>query len=72
MSTSSSVHEYSDEGTGLAVGLTGDGGIRIRAASGGVGAAVDLSIIGAQRLATMLGSALTAAIHRGLPGGGTN
>jgi hypothetical protein len=31
-----------------------------------------LTIIGAQRLATMIGSALTAAIHRGLPGGGTN
>ena len=66
------MHEYQDEGTRLAVDLTGDGGIRVRAAGGGVGAAVDLTVVGAQRLATMLGSALTTAIHRGLPGGGTN
>ena len=69
MSTSSPVHEYSDEGTRLAVDLTGDGGIRVRAASG-VGAAVDLTVLGAQRLATVSGSAIAGAIHRGLPGAG--
>jgi hypothetical protein len=70
VSTSSPVHEYSDEGTRLAVDLTGDGGIRVRAASGGVGAAVALTVVGAQRLATMLGSAIAGAIQRGLPGAG--
>jgi hypothetical protein len=69
VSTSSPVHEYSDEGTRLAVDLTGDGGIRVRAASG-VGAAVDLTVLGGQRLATVLGSAVADAIHRGLPGAG--
>lgn len=72
MSESSPLHEYQDESARLAVDLTGDGGIRVRVASGGVGAVVDLTIIGAQRLATMLGSAVTAAIHRGLPGGSTD
>jgi len=66
------MHEYQDEGTRLAVDLTGDGGIRVRAAGGGVGAAVDLTVVGAQRLATMLGSAIAGAIQRGLPGAGTH
>ena len=72
MSQSSPLHEYQDESARIAVDLIGDGGIRVRAASGGVGAAVDLSIIGARRLATMIGSALTAAIQRGLPEAGTD
>jgi len=69
---SSPMHEYQDESARLAVDLTGDGAIRVRAASAGVGAAVELSIVGAQRLATMLGAAVTSAIHRGLPGGSTD
>ena len=72
LSTSSPVHEYSDEGIRLAVDLTGDGGIRVRAASGGVGAVVDLTVVGAQRLATTSGSAIADAIQRGLPGAGTH
>ena len=72
MSESSPLHEYQDESTRLAVNLTGDGAIRVRAASGGLGAAVELSIVGAQRLATMLGAAVTGAIHRGLPRGSTD
>jgi hypothetical protein len=63
--------EYTDDGTKLAVDLPGDGSIRVRAVSGPVGAAVDLGVVGAQRLATMLGSAVTAVIHRGLQKGGT-
>ena len=72
MSTSSREYDHQEESTLLGVGLTGDGGIRIRAASGGVGAAVESTVTGAQRLATMLGSAVTGAIHRGLPGGSTD
>jgi hypothetical protein len=67
-----SAYSYVDDGTRLAVDLPGDGSIRVRAVSGSVGASVVLSIIGAQRLTTMLGSAITTAIHRGLPGGRTD
>jgi hypothetical protein len=34
--------------------------------------AVDLTIVGVQRLATRLGSAVTSAVHRALPGGSTD
>jgi hypothetical protein len=37
---------------------------------GGVGAAVDLTVVGALRLATISGSAIAGAIHPGLPGAG--
>ena len=65
----STAYEYADDGTRLAVDVAADSTIRVRAAAAGVGAAVDLSVVGAQRLASMLGSAVTAAIQRGLPGG---
>jgi hypothetical protein len=65
-----SSREYQDGAVRLAVDLPGDGSIRVRAAADGVGTVVDLSITGAQRLATMLGGAIATAITRGLPGGG--
>jgi hypothetical protein len=71
VSTSSPLYEYQDDGTRVAVDLTGGGSIRVRAAAGGVGSAIELTVVGAQRLATMLGGA-TSAIHRGLPGGSTD
>ena len=46
--------------------------IRLRAAGTGVGAVVDLSVIGAQRLATLLDNAVITATARGLGGGASH
>ena len=70
MSTSSAQYAYDDEQVRLGVEVTETGGIRIEAAGTGVGAAVNLTVMGAQRLSGLLASAITTAIHRGLPGGG--
>jgi hypothetical protein len=72
-SSSNPDREYADELAGLGVEIDKDGGtIRVRAANDGLGAVVNLSVVGAQRLATMLGAAVVTAVHRGIPGGGTD
>ena len=68
MSTSSPQYAYDDEQVRLGVEVTETGGIRIEAAGTGVGAAVNLTVMGAQRLSGLLSGAITTAIHRGLGG----
>jgi hypothetical protein len=65
-----SSREYIDDGLQLAVDLPGNGTIRLRVADDRVGATFDLSVLGGQRLSTMLGGAIATVIARGLPGGG--
>jgi len=69
VSTSSARYAYDDEQVRLGVEVTETGGIRVEAAGTGVGAAVNLTVMGAQRLSGLLASAITTAIHRGLGGG---
>ena len=52
----------------LGVEVTELRGIRIEAAGAGVGAAVNLTIVDAQRLSGLLAAAIATAIHRGLGG----
>jgi len=68
VSTSSAQYAYDDEQVRLGVEVTETGGIRVEAAGTGVGAAVNLTAMGAQRLSGLLASAITTAIHRGLGG----
>lgn len=58
--------EFEDGNVRIAidVDVKADPPIRLRAASGSVGAAFDLSIVGAQRLDVMLSAAITRAITR--------
>ena len=49
--------------------MTDTGAIRVEALGLGVSAAVQLSVMGAQRLSGMLGAAITTAIHNGIGGG---
>jgi hypothetical protein len=70
LAVNTSNYAYDDEQVRLAVEVTELGGIRIEAAGTGVGAAVNLTVTGAQRLSGLLASAITTAIRRGLGGGG--
>jgi hypothetical protein len=65
---SSSERAYDDDSVRLAVQVTDTGAIRVEALGLGVSAAVQLSVMGAQRLSGLLGAAITTAIHRGLGG----
>lgn len=58
--------EYVDGSVRLAVDLPGDETVRVRVADDAVGATFALSIVGAQRLASMLRSAIATAITGGL------
>jgi hypothetical protein len=69
VTTSSPQYAYDDDQVRLGVEVTETGGIRIEAAGTGVGAAVNLTVMGAQRLSGLLAAAITTAIHRGLGGG---
>jgi hypothetical protein len=60
-------YQYQDERAFLTV-IPSSGQVTVRASNDGVGASVSLTVVGAQRLASMLGSAITVAITRG--GGG--
>lgn len=63
----SSPHQYADEFVQLGVdNADRDGVIRLRAAGGGCGTVIDLSVLGAQRLSTMLAASIRTAISRGL------
>jgi hypothetical protein len=62
-------YAYDDEQVRIGVEVTETGGIRVEAAGTGVGAAVNVTVMGAQRLSGLLASAITTAIHRGLGGG---
>ena len=57
--------QYADDHVRLAVDNAPGGVIRVRAAAAGCGATFDLSVVGAQRLTSMLGAAITTAITRG-------
>jgi len=48
--------------------VTKEGDILLEATGTGVSAGVTLTVVGAQRLATMLGGAITTASHGGLGG----
>jgi hypothetical protein len=69
VAVSTSNYAYDDEQVRLGVEVTETGGIRIEAAGTGVGAAVNLTVMGAQRLTGLLTAAITTAIHGGLGGG---
>ena len=62
-------YQYRDDAALLGVSVTADRGIVLEARGTGVSAGVGLTVLGAQRLITMLGSAITTAITRGLGGG---
>ena len=59
---------YQDDAALLGISVTDDGGILLQASGTRVSAAIVLTVVGAQRLSGMLGSAITTAIHRGLGG----
>lgn len=61
-------YDYADGPVYLAVDLAGGGPLRVYVKSGGCALSFDLSILGGQRLTSMLDTAMSKAISRGFRG----
>jgi hypothetical protein len=59
----SSPFEFEDGTTRFSFEPVPQNGVRVRIASGDVGCAFDMSVVGAQRFSMMLSAALTRAIN---------
>lgn len=63
-------YDYADGPIQLAVDSADEGRIRVRAGAAGCALSFELSVLGAQRLNSMIDSAISRAITRGFPSNG--